>query len=342
VLGEVDLAAQPDDDLPSRASGGDLAYVMYTSGSTGQPKGAEVLQRSIARLVFATDYARFDATRVWLQLAPISFDASTLEIWGALLHGAKLVLYPGRVPTSEELERVLRENAVTSLWLTAALFNAVVDERPQALAGVEECLTGGEALSVAHVRRAQASLPPSVRLINGYGPTENTTFTCCHSIPRDVRADAGSIPIGRPIANTKVYVVDARLAPVPIGVPGELVTGGDGLCRGYRGRPELNAERFVASPFGPGSLYRTGDRVRWLADGTIEFLGRTDDQVKIRGHRIEPGEIATLLGRTGAQGPFVTVHRAPDGQALAPTTGRRTAASDAPSSRLARSACPTT
>ncbi len=315
VLGQANLADVPDDDLPARAGGGDLAYVMYTSGSTGQPKGVEILQRSISRLVFATDYARIDETRTWLQLAPISFDASTLEIWGALLHGAKLVLYPGRVPEAAELERVLREQHVTSLWLTAALFNSVVDERPSALSGVEECLTGGEALSVAHVRRAYAHLPSSVLLINGYGPTENTTFTCCHAIPREVRPDAPSIPIGRPIANTKVYVVDTRLAPVPIGVPGELVTGGDGLARGYHARPELNAERFVANPFGPGSLYRTGDRVRWLASGALEFLGRTDDQVKIRGHRIEPGEIATLLGtHEQVRKAFVTVHSSPQGE----------------------------
>jgi len=312
VLGEADLAAFSADDLPARSAGGDLAYVMYTSGSTGRPKGIEVVQRAIARLVLATDYARFDQTRTWLQLAPISFDASTLEIWGALLHGAKLVLYPGRVPTSEELGRVLQGERVTSLWLTAALFNSVVDERPGALRGLDECLTGGEALSVAHVRRAYAHLPPSVRLVNAYGPTENTTFTCCHPIPRDVRADAASIPIGRPIANTKVYVVDARFAPVPTGVPGELVTGGDGLARGYLGRPELSAERFVRNPFGPGVLYRTGDRVRWLASGEIEFLGRTDDQVKIRGHRIEPGEITTLLGKHElVRKAFVTVHSSP-------------------------------
>ena len=312
VLDELDLSAYPDDDLPARSGGGDLAYVMYTSGSTGRPKGVAIPQRGISRLVLAADFARLDRSRTLLALAPISFDASTLEIWGALLCGARLVLYPERVPTAEDLERVLLENGVTTLWLTAALFNSIVDERPRALRGLAECLTGGEALSVAHVRRAQAELPPSVQLINGYGPTENTTFTCCHRIPRPLPADAGSIPIGRPIANTTVYVVDARLGPVPIGVPGELVTGGDGLARGYLGRPELDAERFVANPFGPGKLYRTGDRARWLASGVIEFLGRTDDQVKIRGHRIEPGEIATLLGAHPAvRKAFVSVHESP-------------------------------
>ncbi|HEX6883770.1 MAG TPA: amino acid adenylation domain-containing protein [Planctomycetota bacterium] len=317
VVEELDLDLHPGHDLPARAAGGDPAYVMYTSGSTGKPKGVVIPQRAIARLVLNSDFARLDETRTWLQLAPISFDAATLEIWGAFLHGARLVLCPERVPTPEELERVLLQNGVTSLWLTAALFNALVDERPQALAGVDQCLTGGEALSVAHVRRAYAALPATVELINGYGPTENTTFTCCHPIPRDLPADTPSIPIGRPIANTKVHVVDARLAPVPIGVPGELVTGGDGLALGYLERPELDAERFVPNPFGPGKLYRTGDRVRWLADGTLEFLGRIDDQVKIRGHRIEPGEVATLLGtHPGLAKAFVTVHVNAQGEKL--------------------------
>jgi len=305
------LEHRPATSPGPRASGADLAYVMYTSGSTGRPKGVEIPQRAISRLVFGASYASFDASRVWLQLAPISFDASTLELWGALLHGARLALYPERVPTAEDLERVLRAEGVTSLWLTAALFNAVVDERPQALAGVRECLTGGEALSVAHVRRAHAVLPASVQLINGYGPTENTTFTCCYRIPRELPADTNSIPIGHPIENTSVHVVDRALRPVPIGVAGELVTGGDGLARGYRARPELDAERFVTLPGGE-RVYRTGDRVRWLADGRLEFLGRNDDQVKIRGHRIEPGEIAVVLGtHPRVQKAFVAVHDVP-------------------------------
>ena len=301
------IESQPATDPPARSAGEDLAYVLYTSGSTGRPKGVEVPHRAIARLVFGANFARLERTRVFLQLAPVTFDASTLELWGALLHGAKLVLQPERAPTAAELERVIAEHGVTTLWLTAAHFNAIVDERPQALAGLAECLTGGEALSVAHVQRAHAHLP-GVQLVNGYGPTENTTFTCCHRIPRELDG-ASSIPIGVPITNTRVYVVDARMQLVPIGVPGELVTGGDGLARGYLGRPELTAERFVANPFGPGKLYRTGDRVRWRADGTLEFLGRTDDQVKIRGHRIEPGEIACVLGEHArVRKAFVAVH----------------------------------
>jgi len=311
VLQEAETAPtdESDEPLPPRSTGADLAYVMYTSGSTGQPKGVRIPQRAISRLVLGSTFAHLDASRRLLQLAPISFDAATLEIWGALLRGARLVLYPGRVPEPVELARVLAEQGITTLWLTAALFNAIVDERPQALAGLEECLTGGEALSVAHVRRAYELLPPTVQLVNGYGPTENTTFTCCYRIPRSLPDELASIPIGTPIENTSVYVVDRHMARVPIGVPGELVTGGDGLALGYWNRPELDAERFVANPFGPGRVYRTGDRVRWLPDGRLEFLGRTDDQVKIRGHRIEPGEVAAVLGAHPAvQKAFVSVH----------------------------------
>ena len=182
------------------------------------------------RLVFAQDYATFGPDRVFVQLAPASFDASTFEIWGALLHGATLVLAPAGVPRSRGSWReLLARHGVTTLWLTASLFNQIVDDRPQALAGVSEILTGGEALSVRHVRRAQQVLGPRVQLINGYGPTEGTTFTTCYRIPADLPAGLASIPIGRPIANTQVYVLDARREPVPIGVPGELYIGGAGL-----------------------------------------------------------------------------------------------------------------
>jgi amino acid adenylation domain-containing protein len=309
---EATRLGSEDRPMEVGATGDDLAYVMYTSGSTGRPKGVKIPQHAISRLIFGANYARLDATRTLLQLAPISFDAATLEIWGALLTGARLVLYPDRVPTAAALDHVLKENQVTTLWLTAALFNAVVDERPGALSELDECLTGGEALSVAHVQRAHEHLPPTVQLINGYGPTENTTFTCCYRIPRDLDPDESSISIGRPITNTKVFVVDHNLRLVPIGVPGELVTGGEGLALGYLGRPELDARRFVPNPFGPGRLYRTGDRVRWRSDGRLEFLGRTDDQVKIRGHRIEPGEVAAMLGsHPRVRKAFASVHDSP-------------------------------
>jgi amino acid adenylation domain-containing protein len=297
-LDDEAVLARHSPDNPAPVAGADcLAYVIYTSGSTGQPKGVMVEQRSVARLVCGANYASFGADETFLLLAPLAFDASTFELWGALLHGARCVLHPEPVPTAAGLEAVIAQHGVSTLWLTAALFNAVIDERPHALRGLRQLLTGGEALSVAHVRRALAALP-GVRLINGYGPTESTTFACCHPIPTDLPASCGSIPIGRPIANTEVFVLDTQRQPVPVGVEGELYIGGAGLARGYLGRAELTAEKFVAHPFSevPGArLYRTGDRVRWRADGVLEFLGRFDHQVKLRGFRIEPGEIEAAL-----------------------------------------------
>jgi len=238
-----------------------LAYIMYTSGSTGTPKGVAVIHRGIVRLLFGTDFARLGAAEVFLQLAPLSFDASTFEIWGALLHGGRCVLFPESTPTAESLGRVMKKQGVSTLWLTASLFNAVMDESPQALSHVQQLLVGGEALSVPHVRRA-LELLPGTRLVNGYGPTEGTTFTCCNPIPRKAITAGASIPIGRPIANTRVYILNSHLQPVPIGVAGELHIGGDGLARAYLNQSELTASKFIPDPFGdePGSrLYRTGD-----------------------------------------------------------------------------------
>jgi acyl-coenzyme A synthetase/AMP-(fatty) acid ligase/acyl carrier protein len=183
--------------------------------------------------------------------------------------------------------------------LTAALFNTVINEEPQALSEVKQLLIGGEALSVPHVKKGLAELP-NTEIINGYGPTENTTFTCCYRIPRQLDDNLTSIPIGKPIGNTQVYILDPHLNPVPIGVVGELHIGGDGLARGYLNRPELTEEKFIANPFSsdPTSrLYKTGDLAHYLADGNIEFLGRIDDQVKVRGYRVELGEIETVLGQ---------------------------------------------
>jgi acyl-coenzyme A synthetase/AMP-(fatty) acid ligase/acyl carrier protein len=273
--------------------------VMYTSGSTGQPKGVAVSHRAVVRLVLNTDYFHGGPGEVFLQLAPMAFDASTFELWAPLLTGGKLIIAPPGALSLEEIGQVIRQHGVTVLWLTAGLFHLMVDERLGDLTGVRQLLAGGDVLSVAHVERALRELP-ECRLINGYGPTESTTFASCHAIAlADLRT---SVPIGRPIANTTVYVLDRQMTLVPVGVPGELYLGGVGLARGYLGRPALTAERFLPDPFPPasgnepgGRLYRTGDRARWLAGGMLEFLGRLDDQVKLSGYRIEPGEIETVL-----------------------------------------------
>ena len=284
--------------LNSAVRADSLAYVIYTSGSTGRPKGVEVVHRGIVRLVVGANYARMDSSLCVLQLAPVSFDASTFEIWAPLLNGGRCVLFPDRVPDVRDLEKVIQTQGINTLWLTASLFNALIDERPQALSGLRQLLTGGEALSVSHVRKA-LELLPQTQLVNGYGPTEGTTFTCCFSIA-SLAEDARSVPIGRPIANTHVYVLDASGSPAPIGASGELFIGGDGLARGYRDRSELTDEKFVANPFAndpQSKLYRTGDSVRWRPDGNLEFLGRLDDQIKLRGFRIEPAEIEAVLNQ---------------------------------------------
>ncbi|HYO60104.1 non-ribosomal peptide synthetase, partial [Archangium sp.] len=272
------------------------------------PKGVGVPHRAVSRLVLETDYAHFGPEEVWLQLAPISFDASTLEVWGALLHGAKLVMYPAGVLSLEELGRVLVESGVTSLWLTAALFEQMQARQPEALAKVRQVLAGGDVLPVGRVRERLAS---GGVLINGYGPTENTTFSTCYRMEK-VEQVGATVSIGRPITNTTAYVLDEEMQPVPVGVVGELYVGGEGLAVGYVGRPELTAERFVPHPYSgrPGArLYRTGDVVRWSVGGELEFLGRRDAQVKIRGFRIELGEVEVALAQHPALREAVVVVR---------------------------------
>lgn len=277
------------------ARGGSLAYVMFTSGSTGVPKGVLIEQQSIVRLVRDQQYARFAPDEVFLLLSPIAFDASIFEMWGALLNGGRLVIHPEARVTAAGLEAVIREHGVTTLWLTAALFNAVIDERPAALKGLRQLLTGGEALSPSHVRKACTALP-GTRLVNGYGPTETTTFASCHLIEPAASDGFAPIPIGRPLIHSECFVLDGCGQLAPVGVEGELCLGGAGLARGYLGDPELDARRFVAHPIRSGArVYRTGDRARWRPDGTLEFRGRRDDQVKLRGYRIEPGEISSVI-----------------------------------------------
>jgi aspartate racemase len=287
-------------DNPSRQSvADDLAYVIYTSGSTGLPKGVQTPHRAIVRLLFGIDYVQLDSAKTLLQMAPISFDAATFEIWGELLHGGKCVLFPGKVPSPRELGEVLKKHQVNTLWLTAALFNMVINEEPQALSEVNQLLIGGEALSVQHVKKGLGLLP-NTEIINGYGPTESTTFACCYRIPREFDEGLTSIPIGRPIANTEIYILDSYLNPVPVGVAGEIYIGGDGLARGYLNQAELTAEKFITHSLDGKigkRLYKTGDIARYLPDGNVEFLGRKDSQVKIRGYRIELGEVEAVLSQ---------------------------------------------
>ena len=286
-------------DFAIESTGQSLAYVIYTSGSTGEPKGVMVEHRSIMRLMHGQSYVSFAADRVFLQMVPVAFDASTFEIWGSLLRGATLVIAPEGPLDLAQIGGLIATHRVTTLWLTAGLFNEIVDARPEILHGVCEIVTGGEALSPRHVREAHERLGPETEIINGYGPTECTTFACCQRIPRENSALGGTVPIGRPIGNTRAYVLDDGGRLAPIGVAGELHLGGTGVARGYLGRPDLTAERFLPDPFSPqpdARMYRTGDRARWRADGTLEFLGRLDTQVKIRGFRIELGEIEAALG----------------------------------------------
>jgi len=293
----ANLDDEPSTNLENHATPAHRAYVMYTSGSTGRPKGVNVAHRSIVRLVKNTNYADFSSAQTFLQFAPTTFDASTLEIWGSLLNGGRLALMPAAA-SPEELGQVLQRHEVTTLWLTAGFFHLMVDENMAGLRSVKQMIAGGDVLSASHIAKVLREFP-ECRVINGYGPTENTTFTCCHSMSAGDELRA-SVPIGRPISNTRVYLVNQRFQLVPVGVPGELLAAGDGLARDYLGDPVLTAEKFIPDPFSPepgGRLYRTGDLARYLADGTIEFLGRADQQVKIRGFRIEPEEIEFVLER---------------------------------------------
>ncbi|MEU8774463.1 non-ribosomal peptide synthetase [Streptomyces sp. NPDC048606] len=268
------------------------AYVMYTSGTTGRPKGVMIGQRAVVRLVRGTDFVDLSRDSRILQTGALAFDATTFEFWGALLNGGTVVLVPGTtVLSAVELRAAVERHGVNLMFLTATLFNQLVDQDPTALAGCH-VLVGGEALSPGHVARALEACP-TLTLANAYGPTENTTFSV---VRRVAEAGSGRIPIGRPIANSTAWVLDRDLNPQPLGVPGELCVGGDGLSGGYLNRPELDRAAFVTAPGIDGRLYRTGDRAAWTEEGLLDYLGRADDQVKIRGYRVEPAEIEVRLG----------------------------------------------
>lgn len=300
--------------IEDRTSSADIAYVMYTSGSTGRPKGVQVPHRAVVRLVVDQDYARFAADEVFLHASALSFDASTFEIFGALLHGARLVVVDGDHASLDGIAAAIARHGVTTAWFTAGLFHLLVEQRLSALAGLRQILAGGDVLSPSHVLRAQAALA-NCQLINGYGPTENTTFTCCYRVPREGWV-GGPVPIGTPIRGTYVRLLDDDMKPVADGETGMLFAGGLGVASGYLGEARHSATSFVADPDRRGAvLYRTGDLARRRADGAFDFLGRRDRQVKIDGKRVEPGEIEDALRRTSTiANAVVTVGRAPSGE----------------------------
>jgi amino acid adenylation domain-containing protein len=320
AVAPVLLMRPGEDGDPSWRPGGrrarpdDVACVMFTSGSTARPKAVAAPHSAIVATLTGQDFLRFAPDSVWLQCAPVSWDAFALELWGALLSGGTCVLQPGQLPDPQRIERLAAAHHITTMYLSAGLFNVIVDEYPAALASLRELMTGGETVSAAHIRRAM-SLHPGLRIVNGYGPVEATIIVTAHQVPRDHPARR-PVPIGRPLAGKTALVLDARLRPVPDGGTGELYAAGAGLARGYLGQPGLTAERFVASPAGPpGSrMYRTGDLARWHAGAPLDILGRADRQVKIRGFRIEPSEVeAVLAGHPGVRRAAVAADLEPGG-----------------------------
>lgn len=289
------LATQPTTPPPAAGGPASLAYAIYTSGTSGQPKGVLVPHRAILRLVLDTNYITLGPADRIFMTGSLAFDASTFEIWGALLNGGALCRPPERaVLDPVVIKTLIAAHGITTLWLTASLCHQLADADLTVFTGLRHLLAGGEKLSAPHINRIRAA-HPDLTVINGYGPTENTTFTCCHVIDRDY---LDAIPLGRPIANTSVYILDAHDQLVPVGAAGEICTGGDGLARGYLGDAPLTRAKFIPHPFSPdpaARLYRTGDLGRWTGDGLVEYLGRSDQQLKIRGYRIEPGEIETRL-----------------------------------------------
>ncbi|MFT5701022.1 MAG: amino acid adenylation domain-containing protein [Desulforhopalus sp.] len=274
------------------------AYVIYTSGTTGAPKGVIIPHKGVVRLVFGQDYINFGPKRVFLQLNSISFDIAAFEIWGPLLHGAQCVLYSeANFPDPLVLQHLILKHTITTLILSSSLFNTLISAASGCLSGADEIIVGGEALSPTHILRALTSLPHT-RLINGYGPTENTVLTTCYNIPRDLNANCISIPIGTPLKNSIYYILNEQRLPVPTGEVGELYVGGEGLALGYLNQSKLTNEKFISiSLMGNKQqrLYSTGDLVRELPDGTLDYVGRTDDQIKIRGYRVELGEITSAI-----------------------------------------------
>ncbi|MCJ8274035.1 MAG: amino acid adenylation domain-containing protein, partial [Psychrosphaera sp.] len=298
-------SAQPSSNLPleNNLDSSNLAYVIYTSGSTGQPKGVLTEHISVARLVSNADFMCLNNKTVMLQSANIAFDAATLEIWGPLLNGGQSVLYPHLHLLSDELNATIEQHQVNTLWLTAGLFGQWSYDVPTD-SPLETLLAGGDVLDSEAIKRVQQVLP-QLTLINGYGPTENTTFSTTYTFDKPHALDI--VPIGKKLATDEAYILNEARQLVPLGGVGELYVGGDGLARGYLNRPELTAECFIDNPFYDAAkphsstrLYKTGDLVRLLTDLNLEFIGRADAQVKIRGFRIELGEVETQLAKLTA------------------------------------------
>jgi amino acid adenylation domain-containing protein len=291
------IDSESDADPSNSTDPENAAYVIFTSGSTGMPKGIVIPHRAVSHLVVDVDYIELGSSNCVAQASNAAFDATTFEVWGALLSGAQLVVLPLDVILSpRDFAEEIRRWRIDTLFLTTALFNQIAHELPEAFAPLEHLLFGGESADPSAVRQVLEEGRPR-RLINVYGPTESTTFACWQLV-RQVPRGGATIPIGRAVSNTRLYILDRHLEPVPVGVTGELHIGGDGVARGYLDHRRLTAERFVPDPFGGERgerLYKTGDLTRWLPDGRIEFVGRNDFQVKVRGFRVELGEIETVL-----------------------------------------------
>jgi amino acid adenylation domain-containing protein len=315
-IDNCNIAEENKDNPKSNVTSNNLAYVIYTSGSTGKPKGVAVTHKAVNRLVCNTNYIKLSPDDKIAQASNISFDAATFEIWGALINGAQLVGISKHIVISpQEFALQLQQKGITVLFLTTALFQQIARDAPQAFASLKYLLFGGEIVDIRWVKKVIKHGSPE-HLIHVYGPTENTTFSTYYCV-KELSESATSIPIGRPITNTQIYILDSHLQPVPINVIGELYIGGDGLARGYLNRPELTDQRFILNGFNdkntviyehvysvldngrgnPGSTFKTGDLARYLPDGNIEFLGRIDNQIKIRGYRIELSEIEAVLSQ---------------------------------------------
>lgn len=291
-----------------------LAYVIYTSGSTGHPKGVAVTHRNVLGLVADSCWATGGHERV-LMVAPHAFNVSTYEIWVTLLNGGRVVVAPAGGLEVSALGSLIRRERVTAVHLTAGLFRVVAEEAPECLAGVREVLTGGDVIAPTAVRRVLDACPDTV-VRAMYGATETTVFASHAPITAPGQVSA-TVPVGEAMDDVRLYVLDDRLSPVPPGVVGEVYIAGRGLARGYFGRADLTAERFVADPFGaPGArMYRTGDLMRRDGDGGLEFLGRENDQVKILGFRVELAEVEAVLARfPGLAHVAVVARETPDGE----------------------------